>query len=369
MSSSNAEQVQAQLLDTGNLIVKGKGDNILWQSFDSPSDTLLPTQSITAAKKLVCTNRLLVPGRYSFHFDDQFLLSLFYYDYETNISYIYWPNPHWNIWAKLRIQYNSSTTGVLDSLGHFLASDNATFRAADWGPGIMRRLTLDYDGNLRLRSLNKADGTWSVTWMAFPQLCRVRGLCGRNGICVYTPEPACACAPGYQMIDPTDRSKGCSPKINISYDEKKVKFVELPNTDFLGNNLSVHHFVSLDSCKEICLRDCKCKGFAYWQGIGDCYPKFDLLGGVSLQHGTGSIYLKLPKGVQVSGSSIPQSQVFGPKYGPNCSTSNNYSIADFLDVLNSGQSESKYLYFYGFLSAIFLAEITFILLPILRLGR
>ena len=101
VSSSNAEQ--AQLLDTGNLIVKGKGDTILWQSFTSPTDTLLPGQSIDATIQLVSTNRLLVPGHYSLHFDDQFLISLF--DDQKDLSFIYWPDPTLTIWQKLgRIQ-------------------------------------------------------------------------------------------------------------------------------------------------------------------------------------------------------------------------------------------------------------------------
>ncbi|XP_040381413.1 putative receptor protein kinase ZmPK1 [Oryza brachyantha] len=360
--SSSSDAQQAQLLDTGNLVVKGKGGNTLWQSFDSPTDTLLPTQSITAATKLVSTNRLLDPGHYSFHFDDQYLLSLF--DDEKNISFIYWPDPSGTIWSKNRSPFNSTTNGVLDSLGYFLGSDNATFIAADWGPGIVRRLTLDYDGNLRLYSLDKGDRTWSVTWMAFPQLCKVRGLCGQNGICVYTPVPACSCAPGYEFVDPSNRSKGCSPRVNLSCDGQKVKFVRLRNTDFLGYDLTVHRFVSLAFCKNICLNDCRCKGFAYWEGIGDCYPKSVLLGGVTLSNlgSTGNMYIKLPEEVQVSMSSIPHSQPFGPKYGPNCNKTNNTFMANFLDTLNSGQNASKFLYFYGFLSAIFLAEIAFVIL-------
>uniref|UniRef100_A0ACD5XZY3 Uncharacterized protein n=1 Tax=Avena sativa TaxID=4498 RepID=A0ACD5XZY3_AVESA len=352
----------ARLLNSGNLIVKGTGDFILWESFASPTHTLLPGQSINATMKLVSANRLLIPGHYNFHFDDQYLLSLF--DDEKGLSFIYWPNPSHTIWDKLRVPFNSTTSGVLDSFGHFLASDNATFTAADWGPGIQRRLTLDFDGNLRLYSLDKGGRTWSVTWLAFPQLCKVRGLCGRNGICVYTPVPSCVCVPGFEVVDPSDWTKGCNPKINITCDDdQKVRFLRLPNTDFFGYDAGAYHFVSLRTCENLCLNDCNCMGFAYWQGLGDCYPKSALVGGVTLTNlgSTGTMYIKIPEGMQVSMSSIPHSQPLGPKYSLNCSATNKYFIAHFLDELQTGHNnESKHLYLYGFLSAVFLAELLFI---------
>ncbi|OEL34308.1 putative receptor protein kinase ZmPK1 [Dichanthelium oligosanthes] len=300
VSSTYADQ--AQLLDTGNLIVKGKGDIILWQSFTSPTDTLLPTQSINATINLMSTNRLLVPGHYSMRLDDQVLISLF--DDQIDLSLIYWPDPTVTIWAKLRIPFMINTSGVLDSWGQFRGSDNTSFIAADWGSHIIRRLTLDM------------------------MLCKVHGVCGRNGICVYTPLPSCACPPGFDVVDQSDWGKGCRPKINITCDEQKMKFVHLPNTNFYGLDLNVHRRVSLNFCKNICLSDCNCNGFAYFQGIGDCYPKAILLNGRSLK-GIGSMYLKLPKDFNVSESSIPRSQFFGPKYGPNCSVANNYTIANF----------------------------------------
>uniref|UniRef100_A0A0D9WRU9 Receptor-like serine/threonine-protein kinase n=1 Tax=Leersia perrieri TaxID=77586 RepID=A0A0D9WRU9_9ORYZ len=357
VSSSNVQE--ARLLESGNLIVKGQGDIILWQSFASPSDTLLPNQIINGTIKLVSStssNRLVVPGHYSFHFDDQHLLTLF--DDEKDVSFIYWPNPFINIWAKQRIPFNTTMTGVLDSLGHFLGSDNASFMAADWGPEITRRLTLDYDGNLRLYSLNK-NGTWLVTWMAFTQLCFVRGLCGINGVCMYTPKPACACAPGHEIIDPSDWSKGCKPKFRITCDG--MRFLKLPTTEFLGYDQGTYKQVSLSDCKNICMSDCSCKGFSYWRGKGDCYPKSSLVGGVTVQTLPGSTYLKLPEALQVPESSIPSSQPSGHQYGLNCSAENQYFIAKFSDI-SSGQSESRFLYFYGFLSAIFLVEVIFVVL-------
>ncbi|XBI04969.1 hypothetical protein VPH35_133179 [Triticum aestivum] len=340
-SSSNAKQ--AQLLDTGNLVVKGQGDNIVWQSFHSPTDTLLPYQNITSATKLVSSSRLLVPGHYSFRFDDEHILTLF--DDEKDISFKYWPDPSNDIWTKNRRAFNTTTIGVLDSSGYFLGSDNLNFKAVDWGQGVTRRLTLDYDGNLRLYSLNKTDGRWLVTWMAYPQTCSVRGLCGINGICVYTPKPACACAPGHEVINPSDRSQGCRPTFNLSCDGQEI-FLKLPTADFHGNDLSEHVRVSRYECKKICSKDCNCKGFAYWQGTGRCYPKWSLVGGVTGSAVSGgSIYLKIPKTLRVRESSIPHSQPFGPRYSRQ----------------SGSQSQSLYLS-YGFLLAIFCVEVIFVAL-------
>lgn len=81
----------AQLLETGNLVLKNARGMVLWQSFDSPTDTLLPGQHINAATKLVSTTGLHVPGHYIFHFTDSSILSLIYDD--ADVHEIYWPDP------------------------------------------------------------------------------------------------------------------------------------------------------------------------------------------------------------------------------------------------------------------------------------
>ncbi|KAF7098939.1 hypothetical protein CFC21_100629 [Triticum aestivum] len=78
-----------------------------------------------------------------------------------------------------------------------------------------------------------------------------------------------------------------------------------------------------------------------------------------------SIYIKLPKTLQVSKSSIPQSQPFDPRYAPNCSAKTQYSIPEFLDQPKDSHSglNSQYLYLlYGFLLAIFCVEVIFVAL-------
>uniref|UniRef100_K3Y129 Receptor-like serine/threonine-protein kinase n=1 Tax=Setaria italica TaxID=4555 RepID=K3Y129_SETIT len=342
---------RVQLDIHGSMVVKDYNGQITWTNNVSSSDAdraqLLDTGNLII--KLVSTQRLLVPGHYSLRFDDEHLLALF--DDEKEISFIYWPNPHSNIWEKQRILFNSITIGALDSLGHFHESDNASFTAADWGPGIKRRLKLDYDGNLRLYSLNK-DGTWYITWMAFSELCYVRGLCGVNGICVHTPVPICTCAPGYEAIDPSDGRKGCKPRFRTSCDgRQKMRFVQVPNTEFLGQDQDVGHFVSLHSCKNICMSTCSCMGFSYWQGMGACYTKLP-----------GSAYIKLPDDVQLLESSILHSQPFGHKYSSERNKVSTNVTADFLDMTDRSHGGPKYWYMYGFLSAMFLVEVIFIFL-------
>jgi hypothetical protein len=44
--------ISASMLDSGNFVLHGSADQTLWQSFDHPSDTLLPTQNLTRGQVL-----------------------------------------------------------------------------------------------------------------------------------------------------------------------------------------------------------------------------------------------------------------------------------------------------------------------------
>ncbi|KAF8729000.1 hypothetical protein HU200_018311 [Digitaria exilis] len=315
----------AQLLDTGNLVMKNSSGGIVWQSFDSPTDTLLPTQRITAATAL----------------------------YQNN-----------------RNRYNSTRFGGLDDTGNFFSSDFADQQAlvaSDQGLGIKRRLTLDPDGNLRLYSLNSSDGRWSVSWIAMSQPCNIHGLCGPNGICRYLPAPTCSCPPGYLMSNPGNWSQGCRPVVDITCNVEQVqpvKFLRLRGTDFWGSDQLHVDQVSLEACKNICRSDCTCKGFQYQQGTGSCYPKSSLFNGkaaISPKKPFRTMYLKLPVSVNISGVSIPRINVLvSREYRPDCRQMSAAPVEPFPDVHEASQGEAKWLYFYGFAGAIFVLEVFFI---------
>ncbi|KAH7678137.1 S-receptor-like serine/threonine-protein kinase protein [Dioscorea alata] len=351
-SLSHADQ--AQLLDNGNLVIKDPQGNVLWQSFDSPTDTLLPTQPITKNKKLVSSmpGGSVSSGYYSFYFDNDNVMKLTYKG--PQVSGIYWPNPDYNIWQNGRYNYNSSRYAVLDESGPFQSSDRLSFGASDMGVVIKRRLTLDYDGNLRLYSLNNSTGLWSVSWEALPNLCNVHGLCGRNGICVYdTQKPMCACPFGYEVSALGDWSEGCKPKFNISCeDSQQLRFVELKKTDFWGFDLNYTPSVALGACLELCQKDCSCLAVSYKMGSGDCFTKSALFNGRTAPDFPGNIYLKLPLNLDTSDLFVLQ------VHKPICNaTGATVAAPKYAEITGS---RTKWTYFFCFISAFGVIEIFFI---------
>ncbi|TVU19151.1 hypothetical protein EJB05_35287, partial [Eragrostis curvula] len=293
------------LLDTGNLIVISADDpsTPLWQSFDSPTDTLVPTQPLTKDTRLVATGG--AGGAFNLYYDHTNNLLRLLYDGPV-MSSNYWPNPDNNAYKNQRITYNSSRLGVLDDAGVFMSSDNLTVEASDLGrrPGVKRRLTVDPDGNARIYSLDASTGGWTVTWAAIRQPCSAHGLCGENALCEYVPRLQCSCPPGYEMVDRRDWGKGCRPLFEMvpncssnKTEEASFKFVKMAHTDFYGFDLGYTYTqaVSFEYCKQLCLDNCLCSAFSYRvDGRGLCFPKFRLFNGFRSASFFGNIYLKVP---------------------------------------------------------------------------
>ncbi|KAJ0984042.1 hypothetical protein J5N97_002398 [Dioscorea zingiberensis] len=346
----NQEPVRVQLQETGNLVLLNQTGGIIWGSFDSPTDTLLPHQSLRKASMLVSSRGPdnYSSGYYNFHFTDNNILSLIYNGPE--LSSIYWPNPDVSIYDQGRTPYDSSRNTTLDEHGYFMSTDNLNFNASDYGLGPKRRLTLDYDGMLRLYSLDEAHGSWNITWSANIDVCNVRGLCGKYGICVYAPKPSCMCPPGFQMTDPSDWSKGCSPKFNPTCNDSE--FVQLFHTDYYGYDLvNTGIGKSFAECKNICLANCNCKGFAYqYTGQGNCYLKSILFNGYQMPNYPNVMYIRVPKLNTTSGGDDMKLNI----PAMNCSERNVVLINQFTES-NDKHTYLKYLI--GFVVSIGIVEL------------
>jgi len=311
-NTGSSSDVQLELLNSGNLVLSNPSSNVpIWQSFNCPTDTLLPNQLLTKEAPLVssvsATN--YSSGYYKLYFDTDKVLRLLYNGPE--VSSIYWPDPEFLPWQVNRYSNNDSKVASFDSLGHFKSSDLLQFRAADYGANSLRRLTLDVDGNLRMYSL-KENGLWEVTWQAFQDQCSIHGLCGPNSLCIYEPSLGrkCSCLPGFRLKDHSDWSQGCEPLFSFKANEDEFDFVGFPHVNFYG----YVEFYQLDykqcqdstveKCRDICLELKNCVAFVLkWNSDAnsyDCFPKARLLDGYLSPAYPATLYLKVPKNFNIS---------------------------------------------------------------------
>ncbi|KAJ4971783.1 hypothetical protein NE237_004882 [Protea cynaroides] len=351
-TGTNVQKIE--LLNSGNLVLTDPQDNILWQSFDSPTDTLLPNQKFTKHTKLISAmgEGIHSSGYFSFLFDNDNILRLIYDGPEY--SSIYWPNPDLGAFQNGR-DYNSSRIAIFDDMGRFSSSDKLRFLASDMGTGIRRRLVMDYDGNLRLYSLNESTMSWVVSWEALSKQCNVHGLCGRNGICVYTLKPQCSCPPGYEINDPQDWNKGCKPMFNQSCNQaQNVRFLELPKTEFYSFDIIYNVSISFETCMNLCLERCDCQAFAYdLTGTGTCYGKNVLFNGYSTPSLPGSVYLKLPISLETSEDSAPKGS------DPICGSNRTVTPLGSSVMYDTESGTTKWVYLYSFALAIAAIELLF----------
>ncbi|PWA40760.1 hypothetical protein CTI12_AA557650 [Artemisia annua] len=292
---------ELKLNNSGNLYLQSKNEQILWQSFGSPTDTLLTNQPLTTATMLVSSRSRtnFSSGFYKLIFDNDNVLRLVYSG--PKVTGVYWPNPELRAWDAGRSTYGFERTATIDRFGRFIASDGLFFNTTDDGSQPIRRLTMDFDGNLRVYSLDEGKQIWEVTWQAMAQTCKIHGSCGENSTCSNEPNfgRKCSCLPYHKMINRTDWSYGCEPEFESSLcGTGDDDFLKLPHFDFYGYDLLYLPNRTLDVCKQECKNMCNCKGFQYTfdkeKAIFLCYTKFLLLNGFGSVSFNGTFYLRVP---------------------------------------------------------------------------
>ncbi|KAK7310826.1 hypothetical protein RJT34_08579 [Clitoria ternatea] len=299
---SLSSSVQLLLNDTGNLILHETQDHgvVLWQSFDFPTDTLLPQQVFTRYAKLVSsrsdTNKS--SGFYSLFFDNDNILRLLYDGPE--VSGLYWPDPWLANWDAHRSGYNNSRVAVMDTLGNFSSSDDFTFLTSDYGNVLHRRLIIDHDGNIRVYSRRQGGDKWSITWQAKERPCSIHGICGPNSLCTYhrTYGLKCSCLPGYKMKSDGDWAYGCEPEFYDSCNKTESRFLFISNVELYGYDFRIMENYTLKQCQDLCLQLCNCMGIQYTYVFGPgtytCYPKLQLQNAYRIPYFNADLYLKLP---------------------------------------------------------------------------
>ncbi|KAL3502833.1 hypothetical protein ACH5RR_037282 [Cinchona calisaya] len=239
------------LTETGNLVLFGKNNETIWQSFDHPTDSLLWGQKLVPGQKLIASvsQTNLSRGLFSLAVTFKGLLA----HIESNPPQRYYKS---GFYANNSFEFNR---------GRFYGWDIPYNSSAQF-------LKFEPDGHLKVFEW---DG---MNWRQIAELlkpeagdCGFPMVCGRYGVC---SKGQCGCPDAvkyqskfFRQMDSKHPNLGCSPVTSISCDNAKDQsFIELKNSYYFAFDSSLYdHGTELGECKTSCLQNCTCKAalFAY----------------------------------------------------------------------------------------------------------
>ncbi|KAK9288967.1 hypothetical protein L1049_017438 [Liquidambar formosana] len=248
----------------GNFVLRDSNSRALWQSFDSPTDTLLPGQVLVEGQMLYSNAK--GTSDYS---TGNFMLEM-QFDGNLVLSAYHFSDPgYWytgTLVNNVSLVFNQSSAfmylvnGTNDKI--YSLTSNISTPTVDY----YHRATIDDHGNFQQYVYHKINGrSWTRVWRAFNESCLANSVCGVYGLCTSPDNETltCSCLPGYIPLDPNDLSKGCHPEIMLNYcaDPSMRNFtVEvIEDADFPFQNfadLARVRNVDVEGCKKALMDDC-----------------------------------------------------------------------------------------------------------------
>ncbi|XP_076941217.1 G-type lectin S-receptor-like serine/threonine-protein kinase At4g27290 [Bidens hawaiensis] len=270
--SSRSNMVTMQLLDMGNLVVWNKNKSeIVWQSFDYPSDTQLPGMKF--GNDLVTgLQRFLT----SWKSPDDPGIGAYRNTHDTN-GYPQTLGWQGDVLLRRRGPWNGlgfsgfpieKENPIYSS--EFVMNEREIYHRYALKGSVVQRLVLSWDGKTEFLQWIERIQDWIVYATGKVDSCDRYLLCGAYGICSINKHPPCTCMHGFEPRNPeewaaSDWVSGCKHKkaLNCGHGSEsddvfwRVARVKVPDTRRSWYNVSM----TLGECEIVCKRNCSCTGY------------------------------------------------------------------------------------------------------------
>ncbi|KAJ4870729.1 Receptor-like serine/threonine-protein kinase SD1-6 [Raphanus sativus] len=297
----------AELLDNGNFVLRDSNNNnneYLWQSFDFPTDTLLPDMKLGWDKK-TGLDRVLrswrnpedpSSGDFSVKLETRGFPE--YYVFNKK-SIIYRSGP----WIGNRFSCVPEMKPIDYMVYIFVASnEEVTYSYQMTKPDVYSILSVTSTGNIQRRNWIETSQTWKPLWYQPKDICDKYKQCGSYGYGDSNTIPNCNCIKGFERRNEQewalrDDSAGCVRKTRLSCDGRDgfvvLKKMKLPDT----TDTVLDRGIGLKECEAKCLQDCNCTAYANTDirdgGSGCVIWKGGLLDVRRYANGGQDLYVKL----------------------------------------------------------------------------
>jgi hypothetical protein len=311
-STSSLKQAQTpllQLLDTGNLVLtdekNGNSEDYLWQSFDYPTDTILPGVKLGWDLKRGLNRRLIAWKNWDDPSSGDIIIEMTLHNYpevylfQGTVKY-YRIGP-WN-----GLGFSGALPGIKNHVFNFTFVHNQDevyfmFTVKDKSL-LIRGFPNQTTSLFQSFTWTETTQSWKLYLAEPADHCDSYGVCGAYGICT-NELSVCQCLKGFkpksqQKWDSMDWSQGCVRNKPLNCQEiithGFVKFTNLkvPDTTYTWVNTSMN----LKECREKCLSNCSCTAYTNLdikEGIGCAIWFADLLDIKQFPDGVQDLYIRM----------------------------------------------------------------------------
>ncbi|CAJ1974196.1 unnamed protein product [Sphenostylis stenocarpa] len=273
------------LTEMGNLVLLDKSNGSLWESFQSPTDTIVIGQRLPVGASLssAASNSNLSTGNYKLTISSSDAVLQWY------------GQTYWRLSSDTKIYKNSN------SMVEYMAVNNSGFylfgaSGTDFQLGLpLTNFRVAQLGTSGQFTINSFSGTGLKQEFVGPgDGCQTPLACGRAGLCTQDPvssTPVCSCPPNFNVDSGT--SGGCVPS-NESYslplackNSSVVSFLNIGNVQYFATFYSDPDMYNgnLSACQNLCSNNCSCLGILYKDTSGSCYMIENELGSIHSSNG------------------------------------------------------------------------------------
>ena len=274
-SERQARNPVAQLLDSGNLVVRDESDAnpeaYLWQSFDYPSDTALPGMKLGWNLRTGQEWRMTSWKSPDDPSPGDFYWGLLLHNYpefylmkgtEKFVRIGPWNGLHFSGIP------DQKPNPVYDF--NYVSNDEEMYYTYSLkNDAVISRLVMNQTTSTCTRYVWEEDDQIWKFYKSLPKdNCDYYGLCGAYGTCIITGSQICQCLTGFSPKSPaawnsSDWSQGCVRNKPLNCTNKlkdgfaKVEGVKVPET----THTWVDETIGLEECRVMCLNNCSCMAY------------------------------------------------------------------------------------------------------------
>jgi hypothetical protein len=269
-SSAPNGSTTAVLLNTGNLVLRSTDGATLWQSFDHPTDTIIPDMKVGLRRRPTRDAWRVVswkapgdpsPGSFSYGMDRDTMLQMLVW----NGTRRHWRSTPWTGYMTLARYYNVTGTTLYVAVVDGVDAVYMSFSVSD-GASPMRYVVTD-TGMFQLLGWSSNASAWATLESWPSSWCSAYAACGPYGYCDLSgfPAAACRCLDGFEPASRGAFSQGCRRvhALMVPCGGNDDEFLAFRNMKVPDRFVFVGNKSSDAECEAECRRDCSCVAYAF----------------------------------------------------------------------------------------------------------